>query len=300
MIYIDGYGYVNNNIYATENVAGVTNPTSATDTSNTLTDTFEDILATETANLEAQEKTYNLNDIFKEASEKYNISEDLLKAIAYNESRFKPDVTSYAGAMGIMQLMPSTAKYLGVEDAYDPYDNIMGGAKLLSQLSEMYDGNEKLMIAAYNAGAGNVEKYGGVPPFKETQNYVEKVLNTLNTGVNTDGIVVTARVDDKAGNTVNDSAMAAVNGATSTDILSENASIQNTGMSKLVSDALSERFTYDEYKLLMTYFEQMLDIIQSMGEDNSSSKEEEDDSLADLFRLGGSNIVYNKSTINLL
>ena len=78
MIYIDGYGYVNNNIYATENVAGVTNTTSATDTSNTLTDTFEDILATETANLEAQEKTYNLNDIFKEASEKYNISEDLL------------------------------------------------------------------------------------------------------------------------------------------------------------------------------------------------------------------------------
>ena len=75
-----------------------------------------------------------------------------------------------------MQLMPKTAEGLGVTDSYDPRQNILGGAKLISQLLDKYDGDKSLALAAYNAGSGNVSKYGGIPPFKETQNYVKKVL----------------------------------------------------------------------------------------------------------------------------
>ena len=78
--------------------------------------------------------------------------------------------------MGVMQLMPKTAEGLGVTDSYDPRQNILGGAKLISQLLDKYDGDKSLALAAYNAGSGNVSKYGGIPPFKETQNYVKKVL----------------------------------------------------------------------------------------------------------------------------
>lgn len=121
----------------------------------------------------------NLDSIFKEAASKYNISESLLKSVAKAESNFNANTVSCAGAIGIMQLMPSTAKSLGVTNPYDATQNIMGGAKLLSQLLKKYDNNTSLALAAYNAGSGNVDKYGGIPPFKETQNYVKKVLAYL-------------------------------------------------------------------------------------------------------------------------
>lgn len=125
----------------------------------------------------------SLDSIFQRAAKKYNVDVNLLKAIAKKESEFDPKATSRSGAMGIMQLMPGTAKYLGVKDAYDPEQNIMGGAKLISQLLKQYKGNVTLALAAYNAGSGNVKKYGGVPPFKETQNYVVKVQEFYKNGV---------------------------------------------------------------------------------------------------------------------
>lgn len=118
-----------------------------------------------------------LDKIFNEAAQTYGVDVTLLKAIGKCESNFSASALSGSGAMGIMQLMPTTASSLGVTDPYDAYQNIMGGAKLISQFLSDYNQNISLALAAYNAGPGNVKKYGGIPPFKETQNYVKKVLS---------------------------------------------------------------------------------------------------------------------------
>lgn len=121
-----------------------------------------------------------LDAIFDEASAKYGVDAKFLKAIAKCESDFSTECTSRSGAMGIMQLMPQTAASLGVTNAYDPYQNIMGGARYISEKLAQYNGDKSLALAAYNAGSGNVAKYGGIPPFKETQNYVAKVMAYYN------------------------------------------------------------------------------------------------------------------------
>ena len=121
-----------------------------------------------------------LDAIFNEAASKYGVDAKFLKAIAKCESDFSTECTSHSGAMGIMQLMPQTAASLGVTNAYDPYQNIMGGARYISEKLTLYNGDKSLALAAYNAGSGNVAKYGGIPPFKETQNYVAKVMAYYN------------------------------------------------------------------------------------------------------------------------
>ena len=108
----------------------------------------------------------SLASIFQKASDTYGVSVSLLTAMAKQESNFQANATSKSGAMGIMQLMPSTASYFGCTDPYDPEQNIMAGAKYISELLNKYNGDTSLALAAYNAGSGNVAKYGGIPPFK--------------------------------------------------------------------------------------------------------------------------------------
>ncbi len=121
----------------------------------------------------------NYDQIIEKAAEQYNIPVKLLQSVIKQESNFNPNAISYAGASGLMQLMPDTAKGLGVKNIFDPEDNIFGGAKYLRQMLNKYDENIDLALAAYNAGPGNVDKHRGVPPFKETLNYVQKIKNSF-------------------------------------------------------------------------------------------------------------------------
>lgn len=117
----------------------------------------------------------DLDAVFEEAAQRYDVPVNLLKAVGKAESNFDPYAQSAAGAQGVMQLMPETAGSLGVTNPFDARSNIMGGAKCLADNLRRYDGDIDLTLAAYNAGSGNVAKYGGVPPFAETQNYIKKV-----------------------------------------------------------------------------------------------------------------------------
>lgn len=125
-----------------------------------------------------------LEEIFQQAADTYQVPVSLLKAVAKAESDFNPNCVSSAGAVGIMQLTPETARELGVTNLYDPEQNIMGGAKELAGNLEYYNGDVSLALAAYNAGRGAVKKYGGIPPYTETQNYVKKVLAYMNEDIN--------------------------------------------------------------------------------------------------------------------
>ena len=114
--------------------------------------------------------------MIEETSSKYGIDSKLVKAVVQQESGFNPTAKSKAGALGLMQLMPSTAKGLGVNDPLDAKQNIEGGCKYIKSLLNRFDGNIILALAAYNAGPNAVKKYDGVPPYKETQNYVKSIL----------------------------------------------------------------------------------------------------------------------------
>lgn len=142
-----------------------------------------------------QSGSESMDAIFEEAADRYNISVDLLKAVAKAESGFNPNAVSKAGAIGVMQLMPATARSLGVTDPYDARQNIMGGAKYLKENLDRFNGNISFALAAYNAGPNSVQKYGGIPPYSETQNYVKTVTSYMNGAPLSSGKMVTTARD---------------------------------------------------------------------------------------------------------
>lgn len=173
----------------------------------------------------------SLDDIYTEASQTYGVSKELLKAMTKQESNFNPNATSRSGAQGLMQLMPSTAASLGVTDSYDPYQNIMGGAKYIRKMLDKYNGDVSLALAAYNAGSNNVDKYGGIPPFAETQNYVAKITGYLQQGVDIP--------DNSAVYTVSNT-------------IPDSSSVTYQDLNDLAGELLTEIFSYDDYMKYLT------------------------------------------------
>lgn len=182
----------------------------------------------------------SLDDIFNEVSNEYGVNVNLLKAVAKAESDFDTEAVSYCGAQGIMQLMPTTAESLGVEDPFDARQNITGGAKMLAYLLDDYNGNVTLALAAYNAGSGSVSKYGGVPPYKETLGYIDRINDILGGALSSDSTTI-----DGAGAT--DLSQSICVGDTGIMVDSQNNSQQGENNQELL--ALRNQITANKYNI---------------------------------------------------
>ncbi|MBE5897350.1 MAG: lytic transglycosylase domain-containing protein [Lachnospiraceae bacterium] len=231
-------------------------PVSNSNVSNDDASSFSNVLATEEAALNSANNvthpagTVTYADLFNEAAATYGVDVNLLTAIAKQESNFKADAVSSAGAIGIMQLMPATAESLGVSDPYDARENIMGGAKYIRQMLDRYDGNVTLALAAYNAGSGNVAKYGGVPPFTETQNYVAKVTANYENKVEVPDIVYSSPSGAESAGVENTSAENVANGANSATSGNAASAVSNASTGNNDANAAYIRMLYETQGLI--------------------------------------------------
>lgn len=272
-MYIDGLGNIDNNVSKTKNQTGNTQ--------------FDNIF---NSNVSSLDTTKSLEDMFNKASSTYGVDINLIKAVAKAESNFQTDAKSSVGATGIMQLMPSTASYLGVKDINDPEQNIMGGTKLLKQLLDTYDGDKSLALAAYNAGIGNVQKYGGIPPFKETQNYVTKVLGYMGENISVPDKSYTTNGNTNGSNSQTIDSMKGIG-----IIDSLKLSTIDTNDSTSIANSL---FTYEQYmKFLKIYEEAVSKLYDSTSEDDTtnSNVESNDSYLSNQYK----SYTYNNSIIDL-
>ena len=135
------------------------------------------VTATETFQLSPD---FEVDAIIAEAAARYQMDPDLIRAVIQTESAFDTTAVSTAGAQGLMQLMPALQKELGVDDPFNPRQNIMAGTQYLSALLSYFGGDLVLALASYNAGPGAVERYNGIPPFEETQRYVKAIVDLVN------------------------------------------------------------------------------------------------------------------------
>lgn len=149
----------------------------------------------------------------EQAASQTGLPATLIASVISAESSFNPKAHSGAGAAGLMQLMPDTARGLGVTNPYDPQQNIMGGSKYLADKIKEFNGSIPLGLAAYNAGSGNVKKYGGIPPFAETQSYVKKIMGDFGSGnINVSGLTGTSGSSTSSGSNPFDIGTTIVNG----------------------------------------------------------------------------------------
>ncbi len=296
------------------------------------TNTVEQSSGTEFDQIFNSNTSNNLEDIFNKVSAEYDVPVNLLKAVAQAESAFDTNAVSHCGAAGIMQLMPETAKSLGVEDVFDAEQNITGGAKMLAYLLNDYNGDVTLALAAYNAGSGNVAKYGGVPPFAETQNYIKKIYNILSENQNVDTSDISIEKDGSAydlwnmytNNTANSTdnttsttqktkqdSSADTNAASaisnslvnSTDTTLNDSLIDSLKKIILGTDAngntmtLSESISYENYMDLLDSFQDILATMFGFSNEDKDTTSETSN-LQNLYELQSS--MYNAKAMSLI
>jgi len=234
-------------------------------------------------------ETKSLDQIFEQASKKYNVPEDLLKAIGKAESNFNTNAVSRCGAQGVMQLMPATAKSLGVNDSFDAEQNIMGGAKYISEMMKRYDGDTRLALAAYNAGSGNVAKYGGIPPFKETQNYVIKVMNYAGKDMDTE--IASA---DKSNNITSTSSNKNSSNITNNPTATPAAPVRNNYSFIIANDTNNSTTGFEDFDTEFSYenYLKFIDMFLNNKEDEATEESKNNYSSQD--------INYNVPVMNLL
>ncbi|MDX2374519.1 lytic transglycosylase domain-containing protein [Psychrobacter sp. PP-21] len=163
----------------------------------------------------------NAYDSYIRASaERHGVDPGLMKAMMHTESAFNPNARSPVGAQGLMQLMPATARRFKVSNPWNPADNIEGSAKYIAWLMRRFNNNVEYAIAGYNAGEGNVDKYGGIPPFKETRNYVQKVMSRYHSLYKNDAGLSGASINasNQTGSTITGNGLQNVSYGTSSNV----------------------------------------------------------------------------------